>query len=196
MSEGDQKHVGQINEELWPKLDNAFEAIGDKNTRSAIIDYLEANSLTFIACAPPPEVHRYYEKDVLNSKKFYVIKDSEFTLFKEVSKQLATAVGMFYTGLHHLLPAIGIQGIATLWLELAKYHKKRIQITDEQAFPLITLSKHGSEGLELKELSEVTSISTEKLESILASLQQVRSKDGTKQELVEEKDGRWYAIDV
>lgn len=140
-----------------------------------------------------PHSYRAISRDLLRRDGFYAIQGDDLHL--DLLKEAVTVSGALYAALQNPLVIIG--GLIVL---LYKYRRKMIPITPDQALVLTVLRRGPQEGWRVgrlwHELPVNNLLDQADLLEILSGLKEVRAANGKTTELVAEKDGLWWVVDV
>lgn len=128
------------------------------------------------------------EKDLF-SDKYYAVCNSDLL-----------SVTDFLSGVEALLKCDAVEGLVfcvSIWYKL---RKNRVIIDQKQAIVLATLKRASNAGMSLEVLNSELPIKPwiepSEIQTILQSLQKGTFDNGRETTLVEEKDGKWRAVNV
>lgn len=126
--------------------------------------------------------------DLLLSGDYFAVHDDDLKFLSEAAAVAAAAYAAFPS------PASVVSGLVVL---LFRYWRKRVRLTQTQALVLQAIDAQTPRGATLDELRHgLPAPAQAHVAEALRSLMAARKEDGTEAKLVEERDGRYFALDV
>jgi hypothetical protein len=123
--------------------------------------------------------------------EYYGIHDSDLGLLREV----VVVAAAIYAALQNPVAVIG--GLVVL---LYKFRHKCAKLSAVEALVLSMLKKNRPKDLSVQELNEILPLKKQmtnsELTEILNGLRDVKLNDGTTTAFVNQKDGRWWSVDI
>lgn len=180
------------------RFDEALAELPDA-IRADVIDALEP-ALTE---SPPPETHeRAVFRDLrAPARRYYAVHHEDLVTLTQASAIASTiGLGALAAG---LAPVTAVAAVASFLAYRMRYRRHLIELTPEQAYVIERLRPSGPAGLTSSELLDRLDLverhfisTVSEVEAVLASLRDVVKANGQTTQLVAEKDGRWWTIDV
>lgn len=182
-----QRYIGKIDQGLWAPLSQALSDL-PRAVVEQTVDRLQSEGLLERTEAPESD-HLAVHRAIVHGDRYYAIHDDELLALKETGALVSVLLG-------GALATKGLSVAAGFAVLVYKYFKNRVRLTADQALVLWALKEEKPDGMELVDVALAADLTGDTALAALESMRDIRKANGETTPLVDEEDGRWFAVNV